>query len=126
MPSTTIDDLFPSPYLKCKDIGDSDRVLTIERIVKEPFGFGDVQEIKPVIYFVETDKGLVLNKTNTFTIANMYGVDYSVWNGKRITLYTTEVSFQGTTIMGIRIRMRSPGQDPGSSTAEAETPGLWE
>lgn len=126
MTNTSVNDLFPTRFLKSQDIGDSDLVLTIDRVVVEPLGFGDIQENKPVVYFVEIDKGLVLNKTNAFTIANLYGDDYSSWTGNRISLYTTEVSFQGTTMMGIRIRMRPPGQDPGSSKAEAENPGLWE
>lgn len=126
MSNTTVHDLFPSRFLKSQDIGDSDLVLTIDRVVVEPLGFGEVQEKKPVVYFVETDKGLVLNKTNAFTIANLNGEDYSSWTGNRISLYSTEVSFQGTTMMGIRIRMRTPGQGPGSSQVEAESSELWE
>ena len=125
MQKTSVQDLFPSRFLKSQDIGDSDRVLTIDRVVIEDLGYGDMQDKKAVVYPVETDKGLVLNKTNAITIANMYGDDYSKWNGKRIALYTTEVSFQGNTMMGIRIRMRPPGQDTGSSLVETNSSELW-
>jgi len=51
---------------------------------------------------------VVLNKTNANTIANLYGPKISNWTGKKIALFTTEVSYQGATMLGIRIRLRPP------------------
>lgn len=104
----TIGDLFPSPYLRTSDIGETDLVFTIKKVQIEPVGYGDQQEDKPVIYFHETDKKFVLNKTNANSIAHLYGENIVEWIGKRFTLYTTEVSFQGRSMLGIRVRLRIP------------------
>ncbi len=106
----SISDLFPSRYLKPSDVGENDLMLTIERLTIEEFGRGDRKENKPVAYFRETDKGLVLNKTNATTIARLYGDKCANWVGKKVALYVTEVSYQGTPMLGIRVRMRPPSQ----------------
>ena len=103
---TTLNDLFPSKYLKAADIGESDLIVTIKKLVKEELG--QDRDEKPVLYFSETDKGLVLNKTNAESIAAIYGNDLGGWVGKRIALYATEVSFAGKVSMGIRVRLRAP------------------
>ena len=104
----SISDLFPSRYLKTSDVGDDDLVVTIADVTFEELG--DHDEQKPVVSFEETQKLLVLNKTNANTIAQLYGNKLTGWSGKRVVLYTTEVSYQGTTMLGIRIRLRPPTQ----------------
>jgi hypothetical protein len=52
-------------------------------------------EEKPVVSFRETDKTFVLNKTNSNTIAGLYGNETDQWVGKQIVLFPTEVEFQG-------------------------------
>jgi len=104
----SINDLYPSKYIKSADIGETDMILTINRVEFEDFGFGESKETKPVLYFDETDKGLVLNVTNANTIASLYGDKIDNWTGKRIALFPTEVSFQGRQVMGTRVRMSPP------------------
>jgi len=101
-----IDAAFPSKYLKAADLGDSDRTVTIAKIDIEDIGKGKEQELKPVLYFNETKKGLVLNKTNSKTIKSLHGPETDAWVGKQITLFTTEVDFAGDQILAIRVRLR--------------------
>lgn len=123
---TSLSDLFPSRYLKPADIGDTDLVLTIDRVEIESIGMGDQAETKPVIYFLETSKGLVLNKTNGNTIGQLYGPSLVNWSGKKIGLYKTEVSFQGTTYIGIRVRLRPPTRPPSQGLDDGGEPiSLW-
>ena len=103
----TVDELFPSPYLKHDDIGDQDLVLTISEYDFEAIGL-DQPEMKGVLYFEETDKKLVLNKTNAETIGGIYGKEITQWVGKQIALYKTEVSFAGRTVWGVRVRLKPP------------------
>jgi hypothetical protein len=112
--------------LKAEDIGDDDLVLTIQSVDMEELG--QDQDEKPVLYFAETDKGLVLNKTNCDAIAQLYPGQIGDWIGKKIALYATEVSFGGKTMMGVRVRLRVPeAQAPTPEPAGApEGPPNWE
>jgi len=124
-----ISDLFPNRFLRPGDLGDQDNVFTIDRVATENLGHGDRKELKAIVYFKEIEKGFVLNKTNATTISNMYGDQTSRWAGNKIALYVTEVSFQGTSMLGIRVRMRPPSQPhkPNLENPEpTEPPDLWD
>jgi hypothetical protein len=103
-----IDAAFPSKYLKAADIGETDLALTIKEVVMETVGQGEEAEGKPIIYFNETEKGLVLNKTNTNTIKGLYSAETDNWVGKTIALFATEVDFAGKQTLALRVRMRPP------------------
>lgn len=105
--ATTINDLFPSRYLKSADIGEQDLVLTIKAVEVEDMVNDNGTERKPVLYFREVSKGLVLNRTNADVISQLYGPAIDSWPGKQIMLYLTEVTFRGKTSLGIRVRLRS-------------------
>lgn len=106
-----INQAFPSKWLKADDCEDGDLVLTIKRVTQEEVGKDDM-EVKPVVYFRETEKGLVLNKTNAKTIANLHGPETDEWKGKRIALFATEVSMGGQQTMGLRVRLKAPKAAP--------------
>jgi len=100
---------FPSKWLKSGDIPeDSDMLLTIARVEVETVGQGDEAEQKPVIYFDETEKGMVLNKTNADTISKLHTPETDNWIGKRIALFATEVDFAGKQTLALRVRLRAP------------------
>jgi hypothetical protein len=103
-----VSDMFPSRWLKASDCEDGDLTLTIERIVEESVGQGRDAEDKWIVYFAEHDKGLVLNKTNMNTIAKLHGDDTDDWINRQVTLYSTEVQFQGDMVEAIRVRSRPP------------------
>lgn len=108
---TKISDMYPSRWLKASDCEDEDLAVTIDRIVEEEIG--QARDLKWVVYFKELDKGLVLNKTNTTTIAKLWGDDTDDWEGCQITLYATEVQFQGDMVEAIRVRSKPPkGKKP--------------
>ena len=101
---------FPSKYLKSDaDFpGDEDLILTIRDVKIENVGQEEEHETKPIIYFDEVKKGLVLNVTNKNTIVGLHGIETDNWIGKKITLYVTEVEFKGKMTLGIRVRLRAP------------------
>ena len=110
MENISINDLFPSRFLRPSDLGGSDMVLTITQVILEDFGTSGRKENKAVSYFKEVEKGLVLNKTNASSIANLYGDNTAGWVGKRVSLFVTEVSYQGKQMEGIRVRIRPPSK----------------
>lgn len=107
-----INNSFPSKYIKSGDITDDDLVVTISRVAIESLGQGDKAEDKPIVYFSDNEKGLVLNKTNAHVISDLYGPETDAWVGKKIALYATEVEMGGVTTLGIRVRLRAPGAKP--------------
>jgi hypothetical protein len=100
-----VTDFCPSPHLEALDCGDrigDELVVTIKGAERKTVGSEKV--VKGVIFFEELERGLVLNKTNSRTIAEMYGSDTDAWMGKKITIYRSETSFQGKVVPCIRVR----------------------
>lgn len=93
---------FPSKYLKASDLNDKPWVLTMDRLEIE--GVGASKDQRPIVYFLKTEKGLVLNKTNSNIIARLYGEETDQWMGNQIELYPTMVDFQGDQVEAIRVR----------------------
>jgi hypothetical protein len=102
-----INDAFKSNYLKAGDL-EGDTVFTIDHVAMEELGQGKQKETKAVVYFRETDKGLVVNVTNKNTIVGLYGADTDGWIGQTLTLFATEVEFAGEQVLAIRVRMKRP------------------
>jgi hypothetical protein len=113
-----LNDMFPSKWLKAADFDESGSVLTIDRLEEESIGQGSDKADKWVLYFKELDKGLVLNKTNTNIIAALYGDDTDEWDGKLVTLYATEVQFQGDMVDAIRVRKKAPKPKKATATTK--------
>lgn len=95
-----IDAAFPSAYWKAADLNDKPVKVTMSKVVMEDIG-GDH---KPILYFEDNEKGLVLNKTNANNIKVLYGADTKEWIGKEIVLFPTVTDFQGRTVDCVRVR----------------------
>ena len=94
---------FPSKFLKAEDVTKPSAV-EIKSVDFEDIGTGQRQEQKLVAYFVNVPKGLVLNRINSETIAEICGSDeYEQWPGHTITLFPTKTEFQGKRVPCIRI-----------------------
>ncbi len=101
-----INDAFPSKYLAAADLNDRTVTVVIETIQMEVVGEEPKQE-KPVVYFRGKQKGLVLNKTNATTIADMHGQDTDDWPGKQISIWPTQTEFKGSAVPCIRVKLGS-------------------
>jgi len=98
-----INSLFPSKYLRASDL-DGDTPVTMKSLIMEEIN----EDKKPVLYFREEAKGLVLNKTNGKIIGRLFGEEVDDWIGQRIVLFPTEVDFRGETVDAIRVRPQIP------------------
>ena len=97
----TANDFFPSKFLKAEDL-DADLAVTIKHVLIEKLQTG---EEKPVVYFNETEKGLIVNKTNFSAIAKLTGKPNSDnWGGEKITLTVMDVEFKGDIVSAIRVK----------------------
>ena len=94
--------MFKGTYLKAADIADSQPLkLTMTEVKAE--SIGDKKETKAILYFTGREQGLVLNKTNSQTIANLYGNNPTKWTGKEVVLVVRIVEFSGNTVPAIRV-----------------------
>src|SRR5277367_6620371 len=100
-----LSELYPSKYLSAGDLDDDGIIVTIRSIDVEKMRDGTD---KPVLYFDEIEKGLALNKTNAKTIEKMYGDDTDNWEDERITLFPSEVVFNGENVACIRVKAKKP------------------
>lgn len=96
-----ISEEFPSKYLKADDLRGREVRVTIARVEREKMG----DDFKPVVYFNGKDKGVVLNKTNSYTIANAFGDETNDWFGNDIILFSVMTEYGGKTTPAIRVRL---------------------
>lgn len=63
------------------------------------------KEVKPVAYFVESRRGLVLNGTKYTQLSEVHGTrDVNAWVGSKVRLYKNPaVRFQGKVVGGLEI-----------------------
>ena len=122
-----INQAFPSDYLKVSDLGGRAHKLLMGQLTTEKIG----QDMRPVLHFQNAGKGLVLNRTNANTIANMYGEETDNWFGQPITIFPDTTDFRGERVPCIRVQMEykpQPQPDPARKAALAadgyDTSGL--
>ena len=106
-----ISDAYPGTYIKSADLKGRDVEIEIDYVSLEEVEKG--KDDKPVMYFKNAKRGMVLNKTNGSILAEALGDETDAWNGQKIVLYPTRVDFQGKQVDAIRIRMNgSPNAQP--------------
>ena len=115
----TVDELFPSKFMKATDLEDGEElVLIMDRVRTEEVG--QDKELKGILYFEEQDKGLVLNRTNARILEELYGPNFPDWRGRKITLFVREVDFKGKTTLGLRVK--APLEDGGGGLRTCALP----
>lgn len=121
MPS--IKELFPSRWLGASDLQGQDYTLVVRRVTIEELKQGSKTDAtaKPVVWFNDVQKGMVLNKTNAVVIARLYGDDTDGWAGKPVTLYPARERAFGQDWDVIRVRPSKPAM-PASAPHVATTP----
>jgi len=115
--------MFPSLRIAAEDLGGRDHVVTIAKVIAAE-EVGVTKEKKPILYFANQPKGLVLNKTNAKRIAKLYGPNTEGWIGKPVTLYPSECDFQGETVPCVRVRESAPAMTAPQPAAPALPPGI--
>lgn len=94
------------PYLEgLHFFNKKDQVVTIKNVTSAKLpDFQGNDKNKEVVYFQETDKGLVLNKTNVKMLVKLLGRETDEWRGKKIKIGHEWVKAFGDTVHAVRIR----------------------
>lgn len=104
----TINDAFPSDFLKVEDLQGKNVTVTIASAKIDEIGQGQNKERKIIVSLLGKTKKLVCNKTNAKVIGGLYGDEINGWAGQRITLCPREVEFQGSMVWAIRVSLQKP------------------
>lgn len=107
----TKNDAFPSKWVAAADLQGREVKVVISDVQMEEVGDGH----KPVCYFQNREKGLVLNVTNFNTIAEMYGDDTDGWVDQPVTLFPTYTSFQGKQVPCVRVKPQMQPRRPAAA-----------
>lgn len=94
-----ISDLLGGQYLSAENVPQP-LLVTIsgaERVTMEG-------QPRLVVKFAELPKGLLCNKCNLSTVAQLFTADTSQWVGKQIVLQSEPVQFQGRVVKGLRVK----------------------
>src|SRR5262245_9183547 len=86
-----------SGYLRAEELK-QEKALRIKTVTVETVNDRSGQVKKLVVWFTNTDKGLVLNKTNNRTIRAAYEDDTAGWAGKLIVLFPTHAELGGRLV----------------------------
>lgn len=108
-----VNDVFAGNYLKVEMLKGRAATLTINKAELAKFDEGN----KIAIGFQETEKELVLNKTNAYAVAMMYGEETGGWMGKKIEIFPDTTLYQGK--MTPCIRVRAPQGMPAAQPAQS-------
>src|SRR3954469_20455527 len=104
-----VEDLFPTRFIAAADLNGKSFTLTIRSVTLEDMQSHDNKTVtKPVAWFSNAAKGLVLNRTNCMIIADLHGPETDAWTGKQIVIYATKVRAFGKMEDAIRVREELP------------------
>ena len=99
-----------SKYLSAADLSQEMKLRIKTVTVETVRGQGSAQEQKPVLWFTNLSKGLVLNKTNNRTLRSALGDDMEKWANAIIIVFPTQTDFGGKLVGALRVRMPPPKQ----------------
>jgi len=107
-PQFHVDLMFPSRYLKAADFEGKPVALTISEVIRDKVQMATGQKAeKYILRFKETEKELILNKTNAKAVAKILHEPKAVnWTGERIILKPTTCEAFGEIVDCIRVEMR--------------------
>ena len=99
-----ISNVFSTNYFRTEDFDKVGQEFTISEVREEKVGKGRDAQRKIVVYFEESDNGLLLNKTNALAIAKILECDDTDdWAGGRIRVHRAETEFNGEPVDGLRV-----------------------
>jgi hypothetical protein len=110
-----------SRFLKAADL-DGEKKFRIKNVTAETVGMGDEKERKPVVWFTNDERGLLLNKTNLRSLAGAFGDNMEAWVGKIIVVFSTMTDLRGKMVSALRLRIPPPKQATAGNGQAATAP----
>ena len=117
-----ISEMLPSSYLKQSDFDEQGMIVTVKGVEEKNVAReGEPEEHKWIVYFVDYEKGMVLNTTNINGLAKACGSDDTDdWTGKDVVVYVDpNVGYAGKTTGGLRIKKYTEPAAPKQAKRQA-------
>jgi hypothetical protein len=97
---------FKGDYIAAVEFDGKTPTLTIEHVrVLDLEDDKGKTKARPVVYFRETKRGWVLNKTSAQALSALFTTpETDQWTGKRVTLAAEMVQFGKERLLGIRVK----------------------
>jgi hypothetical protein len=117
-------DFDKSRFLKAADLT-GEKKFRIKSVTAETVGMEDEKKRKPVLWFTNDERGLLLNTTNLRTLSGEFGDNMEDWVGKIIIAFPTHTDFRGKLVPALRVRIPPPKQATagnGQATAPSAKP----
>lgn len=104
---------YPGKYLRHAELKGHDVRVEMDFVECEEMKDFDSNKMveKPVLYFKNRRRGVVLNKTNWRTIAKAFGDESDGWGGRDIVLFPTTTPVAGEEKACLRVRAPKDDQD---------------
>ncbi len=118
-----VSDAFPSKFFRGGDLSGREVTLTISGCRLEMIGDRNPEE-KLVLRFIEDNRGLVLNKGNSLTLAEWYGDECDDWPGQLVTLFSANTEYQGQSMQGIRVKIPPADAKPAPMANGSPAPSV--
>ena len=99
-----------SRFMSAADFPQEKKLRIKSVTVESVRGNSGRQEEKPVAWFTNHKKGLVLNATNRRTLQAALGDDMEKWANAIIIVFPTHTDYAGKTVGALRVRMPPPKQ----------------
>src|SRR5262245_26219987 len=115
-----LNDLYPGKYFKAADVAEKPVGVTINGVRLE--ALGDDPRQKPILRFSDARQEMVLNKTNGYRLAELFGDNTDAWIGKRIVLVPSKAQFGSKMVDSVRIL--SPAEYEAQAKARKAEPAL--
>lgn len=92
----------PTEYISGTEVGNHRINLIVDKVVMKKMNDG---MMKPVMYFVGKERGMVVNSGNWDAMELVYGVNSDDWAGRPLVLFTAPTQTPaGQPTLGCRIR----------------------
>lgn len=99
----SFDELYPGRFLKAADLRGQHVTVRISDVALDELEGEKGTKVQGIIFLHNTDKQIVLNKTNGLCLKGMFGKTLSEWIGKRFTIKADVTKLGKDTVDCIRI-----------------------
>lgn len=96
--------MFHSQWFTASELDGGEETLTITKVTREMVKSETGEEERPTVHFAESDKPLVLNKTNARKIAGRFGNETDEWIDKQVTLRESVTTYRGEEVLCVRVK----------------------
>ncbi len=97
------DQMYPGRFLKAGELLGKKVTVTIADVTIDELEGEKGKKVQGILYLRESQKQIVLNKTNGLCLRGMFGRKPQEWIGKRATIFQDETRLGGDTVDCIRI-----------------------